>query len=177
MLLINAKKWREEKWLDKAINFIEDKFIKMCVGKKHYGDQDIMNMITIGNVVYVHPRYNVVNPLYLRRKFFQGTIFEETITNPAIIHFAGGAKPWNNWEIHPLADKYFFYRSQTLWKKVEPQKPDLKIIIRYLSMWFKYNFPFIIYPFSEAIRRLQGKGTRVITSEQIENLIIETTDK
>ncbi|MDR1484546.1 MAG: glycosyltransferase family 8 protein [Planctomycetaceae bacterium] len=177
MLLINAKKWREEKWLDKTIQFIGDKFITMCVGKKHYGDQDIMNMMSIGNVTYVHPRYNVVNPVYLRRHFFRGKIFRETIEKPAIVHFAGGAKPWNNWEIHPLSERYLFYRSQTPWEKIEPQKPSLKVITRYLSMWFKYNIPLVAYPLSEIIRRIGGKGTRIITSEQIENLIIETTDK
>ncbi|MDR2761786.1 MAG: glycosyltransferase family 8 protein [Planctomycetaceae bacterium] len=177
MLLINAEKWRKEKWLDKAIQFIENKFTTMCVGKKHYGDQDIMNMLTIGKVTYVHPRYNVVNPVYLRRNFFYGKIFDEAINNPAIVHFAGGAKPWNNWEIHPLSDRYFFYRLQTPWKTIELQKPTLKIVARYLSMWCKYNFSFVIYMFSELIRKLRGKGTRVILSEQIENLIIETTDK
>jgi lipopolysaccharide biosynthesis glycosyltransferase len=177
MLLINAKKWREEKWLDKTIKFINDKFIPMCVGKKHYGDQDIMNMMSIGNVAYVHPRYNVVNPLYLRQKFFRGKIFKEAIDRPAIVHFAGGAKPWHNWEIHPLSDRYIFYRLQTPWNKIEPQKPTLKVIVRYLSMWSKYNFPFVIYPLSEIIRKLNGKGTRIILSEQIENLIMETTDK
>jgi lipopolysaccharide biosynthesis glycosyltransferase len=175
VLLINAQKWREEKWLDRVIKFIEDKFVTMCVGKKHYGDQDIMNMISIGNTVYMHPRYNVVNPVYLRRKFFRGKIFDEAIAKPAIVHFAGGAKPWNNWEIHPLTEKYIFYRNQTPWQKIEPQKPNLKIITRYLSMWVKYNLPFAIYPFSELIRRFNGKGTRTIISEQIENLIIETT--
>jgi lipopolysaccharide biosynthesis glycosyltransferase len=177
MLLINAKKWREEKWLDKAIQFTENKFIALCYGKKHYGDQDILNMICLGNVAYVDPRYNVVNPVYLRRNFFRGKIFDAAVKKPAIVHFAGGAKPWNNWEIHPLTDKYFFYRSQTPWEKVEPQKPNVKIVTRYLLMWLKYHFPFVVYPFSEIIRKLQGNGTRVITSEQIENLILETTDK
>jgi lipopolysaccharide biosynthesis glycosyltransferase len=177
MLLLNAKKWRDEKWLDKSIQFIESKFETMCKGKKHYGDQDIMNMLAIGKVTYVHPRYNVVNPIYLRRSFFKGKIFDETIKNPAIVHFAGGAKPWNNWEIHPLSDRYIFYRTQTPWKTIETQKTTWKVITRYLAMWFKYNFPYAIYTFSELFRKLNGKGTRVIWSEQIENLIIETNDK
>ncbi|MDR2168604.1 MAG: glycosyltransferase family 8 protein [Planctomycetaceae bacterium] len=177
MLLFNAKKWREENWLEKTINFIENKFIPMCVGQKHYGDQDIMNMLTIGNVTYVHPRYNIVNPVYLRKKFFQGKIFQEAVNKPAIVHFAGAAKPWNNWEIHPLSKKYIFYRLQTPWKKIEPQKTTVKIVLRYIAMWFKYHFPFVIYPLSEIMRRLNGKGTRIISSEQIENLIIETTDQ
>ncbi|MDR1480329.1 MAG: glycosyltransferase family 8 protein [Planctomycetaceae bacterium] len=176
MILINAKKWREEKWLNKVQLFIKNKFTPMCIGKKHYGDQDIMNMISVGKVTYVHPRYNMVNPIYLRNSFFKGKIFQEAINKPAIIHFAGGAKPWNNWEIHPLADKYIFYRLQTPWDEIKPQKPTLKVVIKYLSMWFKYNFPFVVYPFSELIRKLKGKGTRTIPSELIENLMIETTD-
>jgi lipopolysaccharide biosynthesis glycosyltransferase len=176
MLLINAKKWREENWLNKTINFIEKKFTKLCVGKKHYGDQDIMNMLTVGNVTYVHPRYNVVNPVYLRKNFFRGKVFQEAVNNPAIVHFAGGAKPWNNWEIHPLSERYIFYRSQTVWNEIEPQKPTWNVIRKYLAMWFKYNFPCLIYAFSEIVRKIKGKGTRIIFSEQIENLMIETEE-
>jgi lipopolysaccharide biosynthesis glycosyltransferase len=176
MLLINAKKWREEKWLNKALLFIKDKFTPMCVGKKHYGDQDIMNMLSVGKITYVHPRYNMVNPIYLRNGFFRGKIFQEAINKPAIIHFAGGAKPWNKWEIHPLAMKYIFYRLQTPWNEIKPQKLTLKVAARYLSMYFKYYLHFAVYPCSELIRMLRGKVTRIISSEQIENLIIETTD-
>lgn len=175
MLLINSKQWNRENSSETSMRFLRDKFFPMFNNRKHYGDQDILNMLFIGRVVYVHPRYNLVNPVLLRRSFFRGKIFEEACGRPGIVHFAGGAKPWNKWELHPLAKNYIAYRNMTPWAEMPEQKLNAKVLTRYISMWTKYYLPAAIYPFSETSRRLRGKPSRVVYSEQIEYLMNETS--
>jgi lipopolysaccharide biosynthesis glycosyltransferase len=174
MMLFNAAKWRDEGWLEKSIRFINEKFAPLFHGKKNCGDQDILNMICLGQVVYVHPRYNMVNPIFLRRIFFQGKLFVDAYDNPVIIHFAGGAKPWNRFEVHPLTPQYLAYRRQTPWSDVPPQKVSIRVLCRFAAMWWKYHFPLTIYPINDLFRRLSGHGTRIVTSERIEYLMNET---
>ncbi|MDR1923779.1 MAG: glycosyltransferase family 8 protein [Planctomycetaceae bacterium] len=175
VLLINAKKWREENWFDRTLRFMCDKFVPMRMGLRHYGDQDILNMTMAGKVVYVHPRYNMVNPFFLRRSFFRGKIFDEASLKPAIIHFAGGAKPWNQWDFHPMSECYYFYRKRTPWTEFAVQKPTIRAVRRYAAFLLKYYCPYLIYPFSELAQILKGLPSRCINSEQIEWLMQETS--
>ncbi|MDR1958915.1 MAG: glycosyltransferase family 8 protein [Planctomycetaceae bacterium] len=174
VMLINARKWREEHLTVKAAKFIQEKFSKLSHGKKHYGDQDILNMLFSGQVVYLHPRYNLVNPVLLRRCFFRGKLFDDAAAEPAIVHFAGSAKPWNRWDYHPLTEKYLFYRRQTPWPEIPQQKGTLARVLKYWGRRLKYHCPWLIYPAADLLRRLLGYPSRVVHAELIEHLMEET---
>ncbi|MDR1383305.1 MAG: glycosyltransferase family 8 protein [Planctomycetaceae bacterium] len=174
VMLINAKLWRENHLTEKIIHFMKYRFNKLNENKKHYGDQDILNIFFQGQVVYLHPRYNLVNPVLLRRWYFSGKLFDDAVTHPAIVHFAGGTKPWNYWDGHPLADKYLFYRKQTPWADIVLPQTTLSQILRLCSKRSKYHFSRLIYPLADFFRRVFGYPSRKVRSELIEYLMAET---
>jgi len=171
MLLFNIPAWKANQCLEKALEFTRGRFTELFAGKKHYGDQDILNIVFQGNVQYVHPKYNAVNPLFLRRCDFRGKIFEEAHKQPVILHFAGGTKPWNRWDIHPFADKYRQYRQKTPWKNVAyPEAGFSKSVVWFLK-WFKYHFQQILCPVSDLIRRICGYPSRIISENPVRYLM------
>jgi len=175
MLLFNVPAWNANDSLEKALDFTCGKFTEWFAGKKHYGDQDILNVVFRGQVQYVHPKYNAVNPLFLRRCDFRGAIFDEAHDRPVIVHFAGGAKPWNAWDIHPLANKYRQYRQMTPWKDVPLSKTRLGKKTAWPLKWFKYHFQRIYCPVSDLVRRIHGCSTRIIHGSEVQCWIERTS--
>ena len=171
MLLFNIPAWKANDCLEKVLAFTRGRFTELFAGKKHYGDQDILNIVFQGQVQYVHPKYNAVNPLFLRRCDFRGKIFAEAHDQPVIVHFAGGAKPWNTWDIHPLADKYRQYRQATPWKDVPyPDAAFTKKVV-YPLKWCKYYFQRIVCPVNDLVRRIFGYPSRIIPGIRVQYLI------
>ena len=171
MLLFNIPAWKANDCFEKTLTFTRGRFTELFAGKKHYGDQDILNILFQGNVQYVHPKYNAVNPLFLRRSDFRGKIFVEAHDRPVIVHFAGGAKPWNAWDIHPLADKYRQYRQATPWNGVAFPEASFSKKIAYPLKWFKYHFQKIFCPISDLWRRILGYPSRIVPESHIRYLI------
>ncbi|MCL2622826.1 MAG: glycosyltransferase family 8 protein [Planctomycetaceae bacterium] len=171
MLLFNVSVWRANNCLEKALAFTRGRFTELFAGKKHSGDQDILNIVFQGNVQYVHPKYNAVNPLFLRRCDFRGKIFVEAHDQPVIVHFAGGAKPWNVWDVHPLADKYRQYRQATPWKDIPYPIATFSKKATYPLKWFKYRFQRIICPIMDLLRRISGYPSRIVVGSRVQYLI------
>lgn len=80
-------------------------------------DQDVLNKHLVGRVKFLDNKWNAVHmdakhlnslPDIDRRAHL------EAQENPAIIHYAGPAKPWLN-ELHPLGSHYWFFLRETLW--------------------------------------------------------------
>ncbi len=177
VLLINARQWRENDDLKKVISFTAGKFTKIFAGKKQYGDQDILNLLFLGDVMYLHPKYNAVNPLFLRRGSFRGEIFEQAYRNPTILHFAGGAKPWNPWDVHPYSGIYWKYRRMTPWADSDPVDSTLLKKVSYVCKSFKYRFQDIIYPGLDLARRIFGYPSRIVPQGTVEFLIALTAEE
>jgi len=95
VLLINLKKWREERVKNKIIDFIKNNSskIKFC-------SQDPLNAI-------FHDKWL---PIDLKWNFqtYHLTYPNLKNINPAIIHYTGRKKPWKT--EHLLKDEYFKYR-------------------------------------------------------------------
>ncbi|MGL4943356.1 MAG: glycosyltransferase family 8 protein [Thermoguttaceae bacterium] len=173
MLLINVPLWKQNCCLEKSLQFTQGTFSELFSGKKHCGDQDVLNMLFQGQVVYVHPKYNAVNPLFLRRVDFRGTVFDEVCNSPVIVHFAGGAKPWNAHDFHPLTQEYWQYRQMTPWKSdFEDNKNRLlaKKVVYGLKR-LKFSLQPVLCPFGDCIRRICGYPTRVIAAKDVELLM------
>ncbi|MGL4594821.1 MAG: glycosyltransferase family 8 protein [Thermoguttaceae bacterium] len=175
MLVIDVVKWKKNRCLEVSFDFIRTKFTKLFSGRKHYGDQDVLNMLFQGQIVYVHPKYNAVNPLFLRRCDFRDSIFNEAFQNPVIVHFAGGSKPWNPWDVHPLAGQYWKYRRQTPWGHIPMQKMLLKKWPTFCVKWIKYQCGNFWYPIQDLFRRMTGTPSRRIPVGTIQYLMEETT--
>lgn len=174
MVLFNIPKWKAEHCLEQSLKFIQGPFSRLFSGKKHAGDQDVLNMLFQGQVVYVHPKYNAVNPLFLRRPDFRGDVFKEAHDKPVIVHFAGGAKPWNAADFHPLTQEYWKYRQMTPWKNADDatnkNAPFVKKVV-YCLKRLKFSLRYVLCPLGDLFRRVCGYPSRIVLGENMQFLI------
>ena len=102
VMVMNLKKIRDDKM---------DKKLKSFVGILT-DDQDIINKVFYGKIKLIHPKWNLtlislrnwvgVDALYPR------VVSQEAYNNPAIMHYAGGTKPWQYYNIF-LAHEWMLY--------------------------------------------------------------------
>jgi len=123
MVLFNLKKYRQDRMEERAFDFA-DKHREMLL----FPDQDILNVIFGGNVVFVPMKWNCIQHHWLT--FFSKvneTIFRmvgrqfpedfwkqlyEAERSPCIIHYSL-TKPWDGGCNSPLAGEYWKYARQT----------------------------------------------------------------
>lgn len=103
VMLINTKKWVTEN--------IVSKFNEMIFSDNYqYPDQDVLNIILSGNVMYLDGKYNT---------FFSSG--NASLDYTVIVHFVGSPKPWVSWcENNQL---YLDYYNITPWKNCGLELP------------------------------------------------------
>lgn len=119
VLLINAKKWREDGVSQK---FFETTLELGNIGDLGHEDQDVLNYVLNDKVKFVGEEWNCqcfsfsFNIAKTKQEFF------DLVFSPVIIHYTGQAKPWgiSSLPAHPYAFKYFEY------KKLTPYRKDIK---------------------------------------------------
>ena len=123
MVLFNLKQWRQDRMEECAFDFA-DKHRETLL----FPDQDILNVIFGGNVVYVPLKWNCVQQyrltffplvnrsiLYLKGwRFLEGfwKQLSEAERSPCIVHYTN-TKPWDGGCNSPLAGEYWKYARQT----------------------------------------------------------------
>ncbi|MGY3211550.1 glycosyltransferase family 8 protein [Mucilaginibacter sp. HD30] len=113
VLLINVSAWR--------INGLSAKFIDIAneyMERLAWWDQDILNMYFYKDW---QPMSDTYNALHLRRKL---------PVTPAVIHYAGLAKPWLYVHDHPYKSLYWDYIKLTPFKHYQYPDRNLKEIMR-----------------------------------------------
>lgn len=94
VLLLNNKRLRELYSVKDWLTFAEQPLL--------YNDQDVLNMRLEHEVLYLDPHWNVLmdgGRIKAALRFAPADLFDEylaTRSNPRIIHYAGGLKPWND---------------------------------------------------------------------------------
>lgn len=148
VLLINLKKWRDEK--------IEEKFLDLIIendGEVHHNDQGIINVISKGKILKVHPKYNVVSPFFevsywdvLKWNgiddYYSEETLDEAVKNPVFIHlvqFVNG-RPWfTNAQKHPLRKIFDEYVKKTPFEDEEVYIEDNRHLKgKFFSFAYKY---------------------------------------
>lgn len=171
VLLINMKKWRKEKTGQKILDFYEKH-----EGKLFANDQDAINGALKGEIYTLLPKYNFCNIYtqyphrYLKRlvapaEYFSLAAFEDSVKNPAIIHYLGEERPWRAGNTHKYRDDYKKYLAMTPWQDM----PDEAGWNTYFLCWRVFNtvtkpFPALRYkiidsliPFVLRLRAKQNK--------------------
>ncbi|MBP3731062.1 MAG: glycosyltransferase family 8 protein [Mailhella sp.] len=103
VMLLNLKSIRND--------FNANIFFEAAVTKgiKHH-DQDVLNSLFYGKILFLHPRYNV---MWLNSAFYEGMPEHDKIVgDPAIIHYSGGVKPFNKNGAFKEASSYFWQYAQ-----------------------------------------------------------------
>lgn len=108
VLLFNLDKWRSEDLTQKVLEYI-----------KHYPDrllswdQDALNGVLYEDWLELPFRWNFRSQLFEitseQFPFMENRIFEESQSNPSIVHFTTNSKPWHYMNQHPYKNEYFKY--------------------------------------------------------------------
>ena len=113
VLLMNLALWREDSVGERTLQYaIENADII------EWGDQDSLNAITQGRVKICPPKWNagewVYSGLTADELGVQPADLEEAKSDPAIIHYNGGHKPWGvGGADRPFGRDYYVYLKKT----------------------------------------------------------------
>lgn len=135
VLLINIDKWRKTDFIESAIDLIKD-----YPDKGYLHDQNIINILSKGEVLLLDPKFNAMSEFYyvkweryLKLNSYFGSIEEfyspgqmkNALANPTIVHFLSQMwdRPWikkNNLIPHrvknPFNEEYYHYKELSPWK-------------------------------------------------------------
>lgn len=106
VILLNLDFWRQNSIQEKCIEYIRTN-PDAC--KWH--DQDALNKILNGNVLWADFRYNFTQGFFFNKKDMllsekYYTDIDNAKKNPCILHFSSAYKPWHHECNHPLKDLY-----------------------------------------------------------------------
>lgn len=113
VMLINLNLWRDQNITERAMKLLLDKNNEF-----KYPDQDALNIILQYKWLRLNPKYNQQASFFYssnREKGWKsfGDLFSIAKTNPTIIHYSGGRKPWHTTSNHPFKSRYWHYYSMT----------------------------------------------------------------
>jgi lipopolysaccharide biosynthesis glycosyltransferase len=135
MLLINLKKWREDRVEEKFINFIDS-----FNGKVFHHDQGTINGVLNSKFLILHPKYNCMTIFFTMNReelmqfygikdYYSEMELNEAINNPIFIHYTPAFvnRPWVRGCRHPLVSHYKQYLNMTPWKETELYKDQRRL--------------------------------------------------
>lgn len=175
VLLIDLKKWREEETGKRILQFYQANN-----GNLFANDQDAINGSLKGKIYYLPPKYNFYNIYWFynyktlkklmgKADYYTKEVYNESVNNPAIIHYLGEERPWRKGNHHKYKKEYVKYLKLTPWKN-EPEENGWET---YFKCWDIFNrivrpFPMLRYriingliPFFMKWRKKQLKKERV----------------
>jgi len=142
-ILVNLKAWRKKDIEAKLLDYLEKNSDKM-----KFADQDIMNPVLEGEVLYLEQGFNYIVPSAFQTKK-DVKWWDENRENITIIHYAG-QKPWEIYYKNTLKDEYWKYYKMTPWQKNEPYEAfkkaqDFANFKPFLILRFIKRYPFFMF--------------------------------
>lgn len=105
-----------------------------CMGKQKdkivFHDQDVLNLVFAEEKRIISPEWNVMELVYTQPKLIPPAYWLQVSpygSDPAIVHFTGGLKPWDCWLNHPFQKDYFSSLDRTPWKG---RRPTLRSVVK-----------------------------------------------
>lgn len=125
ILLIDIKKWRNERTQDEFVQFIEK-----YGGRVSHHDQGTINGVLHDKILVLNPRFNVMTPMFTTRyenlfklyriagKYYSKDEILEAKQHPVIIHFVPEfvGRVWEYECRHPKKKLYRKYLEHTVWR-------------------------------------------------------------
>ena len=130
LLLINLRKWREENFTEKCIDYICNNASLIV---QH--DHDVLNALAYDQWLRIPFKWNMLNTFFLfppRINVELANEVKECKKDVRIAHFTGTVKPWTAWTRHPYGGLYYKYIKHTPWRGY---RPSLSV------QWKAYRFP------------------------------------
>lgn len=109
VLLMNLKYWREYGLMKELVEFIDNNPDK-CI----FPDQDAMNILFDGKVVYAGVEYNCQSRWFYdiassRVSYKYWEKINQAVSDPVIIHYCEYIKPWHVKCRHPMKSEFLHY--------------------------------------------------------------------
>lgn len=150
LLLVNLKRWRENRIGEKSMDFI-----RAHNGRVTHHDQGVLNGVLRNNWVKLPLRYNVMTIHYLmnqdriisyfddRSEFYLQSEVQNAKYWPSVVHFTPSftSRPWELNCKHPLSALYFIFLNKTPWKGCVLEPDKTQWYLRLIN-WRYLNLPF-----------------------------------
>lgn len=146
MLLIDLKKWREQKIEDKCLAFIKE-----MNGRVIHHDQGVLNGVFRNNWYRLPVEYNLMTIHYMfnrtrilkyygeHSEFYSESDIAKAKESPVILHYTPSftSRPWVRGCKHPLRNLYWETLSKTPWAGAKPQKDKTKWYIKLINLRYR----------------------------------------
>jgi lipopolysaccharide biosynthesis glycosyltransferase len=106
VLLFDLQNWRDNDLTSKVFACLVENRDRI-----HFPDQDVLNLIFGDNVFWLDQSWNLQLPMILTQKqhpWWRPEI-RQAIETPAVLHFTGDIKPWNEKRYLPYQHEFLYY--------------------------------------------------------------------
>lgn len=180
VFLIDVDAWKADHAQDKIIAQLQKRRGYFAV------DQDLINITQHGNILPLHPRYNVTPHHYIyketafRRAFPQNELYDletmqEAREHPAIRHFERflGQSAWNKNTPHPYAPLFDKYLALSPWKDMERKKANLSPTMKIENLLYHIMpHDLFVYVFAWGFRRyIRNTNKKFEKDEPVSNIV------
>lgn len=150
VMYLNIKKWIEYD--------ISTKLMELAYSKRKFvfNDQDMLNIVLENDCIYIDKKYNYTFDVRYKPNRYIYTIPDDTV----FLHYVGRFKPWQEWCMHPLREKFRAIAKQSLWKDIPWDKPKTyKQMKNMAKSYWIYNkkFKSILWYLKYSIYKLKSK--------------------
>ncbi len=174
VMLLNLRKMRAERVSEKLLQTLFSFSPEFFQNQIEYHNQDSFNKVFYKKVVFLPLKYNV-NPLgesvlndrQARLPNCFVTELKSALTRPAVVHFTGMEKPWNNAAHKEFAWLFWFFVKRSPWSQLlhfPPKIPDRTFFYPLFMMrfWktFKCDKIFLLLLKVVPTRSLRRKGKK-----------------
>ncbi|EOX9113474.1 MULTISPECIES: lipopolysaccharide 3-alpha-galactosyltransferase [Providencia] len=127
-LVLNLVNWSKFDISTKAMDLLSQDVVK---AKLSYLDQDILNMLLTGKVIYLDGKYNTQYSINyeLQKGKKENPITSETV----LIHYIGPTKPWHEWANYSTAQPFTNAKNASPWKDIPLLKAKSSNHLRYCA--------------------------------------------
>ncbi|MEX0425247.1 lipopolysaccharide 3-alpha-galactosyltransferase [Providencia rettgeri] len=127
VMYINLSNWQKQKITEKSIDLLMDENLAV---KLSYPDQDVLNILLMGKVIYLQSIFNTQFSLnYELKDKFVYPVNENTV----FIHYVGPTKPWHEWANYSSAEPFNRARRVSPWSQVPLMAPSNSNYLRYCA--------------------------------------------
>lgn len=127
VMYINLLNWQKQKITERSVCLLMDEAL---AAKLSYPDQDVLNILLAGSVVYLQDIYNTQFSLnYELKEKFNYPVNENTV----FIHYVGPTKPWHEWACYSSAEPFNRARQVSPWNQVPLMAPTNSNYLRYCA--------------------------------------------
>lgn len=130
VLLVNPGRWAEQEITKKALALLNDGEVQEYIS---YPDQDILNILLAGDLLFLDVKYNTQFSLnYELKDNISIPIKSETV----FIHYIGPTKPWHAWGNYASSQPFMDAKKQSPWEGKKLLEPVTATQSRYAAKHF-----------------------------------------